>query len=212
MDDLRDRVLPRFIVLEGVDGAGTTTQLRNIEKALARGGLPHWTSSEPTEGPVGRLIRRVLAGEIGARPGTLAHLFAADRYEHLYGPGGIVERTGRGEIVVCDRYVFSSMAYQGIACGPELPLALNAPFPLPELLLFFDVEPTISMDRIGSRGSREIYESLPFQEKVRKAYEETLAGFAATPMRLVRVDARLPPDEVERAVLDGLGELLGVPL
>ncbi|HET7839039.1 MAG TPA: dTMP kinase, partial [Rectinemataceae bacterium] len=150
--------------------------------------------------------------ELGADPGTVAHLFAADRHEHLYGASGIVERLGRGEAVVCDRYIFSSLAYQGVACGPELPLRLNRDFPLPELLLFFDLEPELSMGRIGHRGKREIYEELPFQEKVRKAYHDALRRFESGPMRIVRVDASLPLAEVGDIVLAAVGETLSLPL
>ncbi|HET7838147.1 MAG TPA: dTMP kinase, partial [Rectinemataceae bacterium] len=74
-------ILRRFIVLEGVDGAGTTTQLANIDEALSRAGLPHWKTAEPTARPEGLLIRSILGGELGADPGTVAHLFAADRHE-----------------------------------------------------------------------------------------------------------------------------------
>jgi dTMP kinase len=205
-------ILRRFIVLEGVDGAGTTTQLARIDEALSLAGVAHWKTAEPTGRPEGRLIRSILGGELGADPGTVAHLFAADRHEHLFGSGGIVERLGRGEAVVCDRYVLSSLAYQGVACGWDLPYALNRGFPLPELLIFFDVEPELSMGRIGHRGKREIYEELPFQERVRKAYEDALRHFEGSPMRVLRVDASLPVQEVGALVLDAVGEVLGVSL
>lgn len=205
-------ILRRFIVLEGVDGAGTTTQLTRIDEALAAAGVPHWKTAEPTQRPEGRLIRSILGGEIGASPGTVAHLFAADRNEHLYGSLGIIERLGRGEVVVCDRYIFSSLAYQGVSCGKELPAKLNSGFPLPELLIFFDVEPSLSMGRIGQRGKREIYEELPIQERVREAYGEALAAFEGGPMRIVRVDANLPLEEVNRAVLAAVGGALGLGL
>lgn len=206
------QALRRFIVLEGVDGAGTTTQLKIIESALAAAAVPHWTTAEPTGLPEGALIRRVLGGEIPAAPATVAHLFAADRCEHLYGSSGILERLGRGETVVCDRYVVSSLAYQGVACGLDLPLYLNDRFPLPSLLLYFDVEPSISMSRIGGREHREIYEKLPFQERVRAAYEEALLRYAGSSMKIARIDASLGAPEVSRAVLGALSAEIGVDL
>jgi dTMP kinase len=205
-------VLRRFIVLEGVDGAGTTTQLKAIGSALAAAGVAHWTTAEPTTGPEGALIRKILGGELDAAPSTVAYLFAADRCEHIHGSGGILERLGRGEAVVCDRYVLSSLAYQGTACGLDLPRYLNDRFPLPSLLLYFDIDPALSMSRIGERERREIYELLPFQERVRAAYEEALGIFEGSPMRIVRVDASLPPREVSRIVLDALGSELGLEL
>ncbi|MGA2545691.1 MAG: dTMP kinase [Rectinemataceae bacterium] len=206
------RLLRRFIVLEGGDGAGTTTQLSLIGKALARAGLPHWTTSEPTDRPEGLLIRRILAGELPRDPGTLARLFAADRNEHLKGKGGILERLERGETVVCDRYVLSSLAYQGVACGPELPAELNAGFPLPELLVYFDLAPELSLRRLGERGRLDIFEELPFQEKVRAAYREALAGFASTEMKIVHVDASRSVEEVSRDVIGAIGSSLGLAL
>ncbi len=212
MANANKELLRRFIVLEGVDGAGTTTQLRVLGGALAAAGIPHWTTAEPTVRPEGALIRRILGGELDASPATVAYLFAADRCEHLYGSGGIVERLGRGEAVVSDRYVLSSLAYQGAACGLDLPLYLNDRFPLPSLLIYFDIEPTVSMARIGSRERREIYELLPFQEKVREGYERALALLDGSPTRIVRVDAGLPPAEVSRIVLGAAGEELGTEL
>jgi len=204
--------LRRFIVFEGVDGAGTTTQLREVDAALEAAGVPHWCTAEPSSGPVGSLIRRVLGGEIAAAPATVAHLFAADRCEHLYGSRGIVERLGRGEAVICDRYVLSSLAYQGASCGIDLPLSLNDRFPAPSLLIYFDIDPRLSMARIGARESREIYELLPFQERVRAAYEGALGLVDADRTRLLRVEASLPRDEVSRFVLDAVGAELGVEL
>jgi dTMP kinase len=206
------RLLRRFIVLEGGDGAGTTTQLGRIGKALAREDVPHWTTSEPTDRPEGLLIRRILAGELQRDPGTLARLFAADRNEHLKGKDGILERLERGEAVVCDRYILSSLAYQGVACGPELPSALNAGFPLPELLIYFDLAPELSLGRLGARGRLDIFEELPFQEKVRAAYREALAGFASTGMRIVTVDASRSVEEVSRCVIGAIAASLGLSL
>lgn len=203
-------ILRRFVVLEGTDGTGTTTQLRTIHEALERAEIPHWTTNEPTDGPIGRLIRSILGGELSVEAGTVAHLFAADRHEHLYGAGGIAERLGRGEIVICDRYIFSSLAYQGSSCGLQLPLSLNAAFPLPELLLFFDLEPQLSLKRIEGRGRREIYENLPFQERVRSSYEEAMRVRAPSGMRIARIDASLERARVSAAVLGELERQFGL--
>jgi dTMP kinase len=206
------RLLRRFIVLEGGDGAGTTTQLRLIGEALARAGVPHWTTSEPSDFPEGQLIRRILSGELRRDPGTLARLFAADRNEHLLRPDGILDRLRRGETVVCDRYVPSSLAYQGVACGRELPEELNAAFPLPELIVFFDLPPEQSLGRLGDRERLDIFEELPFQEKVRLAYREALAGFAAAGTAVRSVDASRSVSEVNSDILRAIGDILGLPL
>jgi dTMP kinase len=204
--------LRRFVVLEGGDGTGTTTQLRLIGEALARSQVPHWTTSEPTDRPEGLLIRRILSGELRRDPGTLARLFAADRNEHLRGEGGILERIGRGETVVCDRYVLSSLAYQGVACGPDLPTELNAGFPLPELLIYFDLPPELSLGRLHGRGSLDIFEELTFQEKVGAAYRDALAACASTGMGIVHVDASRSVQEVHIDIIGAIGASLGISL
>ena len=206
------QILSRFIVLEGGDGAGTTTQLRLIGEAFSRAGAAHWITSEPTGNPEGLLIRRILAGELVRDPGTLARLFAADRNEHLRGAGGILERIDREETVVCDRYVLSSLAYQGVACGMGLPMELNSGFPLPELLIYFDLLPEQSLGRLGDRERLDIFEELPFQERVRSAYLEALALFSSSGMRILSVDASRSVAQVSRDILSAIGETLGLSL
>jgi len=212
MEKQEREVLERFIVLEGGDGAGTTTQLRIIDAALEGARVPHWTTFEPTESQEGALIRSILSGSLVRDPGTVARLFSADRNEHVYGKGGILETLKEGKAVVCDRYVLSSLAYQGAACGSDLPWSLNSSFPLPRLLLYFDVPPEQSLDRIRGRENREIYEVLNFQELVREAYARSIERLSSTRMRIVRVDASQPLDRVTRHVLEAIGVELGVAL
>jgi dTMP kinase len=197
-------ILRNFVVLEGIDGSGTSTQMELLKgrftprepaggmtggAAFPGGMRALYATAEPGAGELGRLIRRALKGELPLLPETLARLFAADRGEHLYGPGGIVERAGRGELVVCDRYVPSSLVYQGLECGEELPRSLNSPFPAPELIVFFDLDPRIAAERIRGRKEREIYEHLDFQLKVRDRYLSLLPGFRAQGSAIVRIDA-----------------------
>jgi dTMP kinase len=190
-----------FAVFEGGDGAGTTTQLELLRQRFAESGFPPLhTTSEPTGGAIGALVRKVLKGEITLLPETTARLFAADRNEHLYGPGGIVEHCGRGELVVSDRYILSSLVYQGIACGDDLPASLNASFPIPELLIFFDLESETALKRIASRPGRDIYEYLDFQTRVRSRYKSLLPRYEKAGVRVEWIDASLPPEEVAEQV------------
>lgn len=184
-------IIHNFAVFEGLDGSGTTTQLRLLAERFAGHSPlpPFFETCEPTGGPVGRLIRSVLGGEISLEPAAVAGLFAADRYEHLYGKDGIAGRCARGELVVSDRYLPSSLVYQGITCGEELPRRLNADFPLPELLLFFDLDPQIAQERLNARNGREIYEHLDFQVKVRERYKALLPEYAEAGVRVECVDA-----------------------
>ena len=155
-------ILKNFIVLEGIDGAGTSTQLDLLKNRLS----PEKTvyTAEPTTLSTGRFLRSVLRGDEKLTPETTAFLFAADRQEHVYGSGGIVESCTSGKLVISDRYVFSSLAYQSITCGEELPRKLNQDFPLPEYLFFFGITPQASLKRIEKRDVTEIYEKKDFLE------------------------------------------------
>jgi dTMP kinase len=202
-------ILANFAVFEGGDGSGTTTQLALLEKRFAASpGLPSlYPTCEPTGGPLGKLIRAGLRGELEFLPGTLARLFAADRNEHLYGPGGLVERCARGELVVSDRYIPSSLVYQGLTCGEELPDALNAGLPLPEALLFFDLDGETAQRRMKGRPRRDIYETLEFQLRVRERYQALLPRYEAAGLRVSLIDASEGPEKVAEAVWRALKKM-----
>ncbi|MCL2128288.1 MAG: dTMP kinase, partial [Treponema sp.] len=100
-------ILSNFAVFEGGDGSGTSTQLALLGQKLGGNGGKgpvFYPTFEPTDGPIGLLIRSALKNEAVMRPQTVARLFSADRGEHLYSPGGIIERCRRGELVISDRY------------------------------------------------------------------------------------------------------------
>lgn len=202
-------IIPNFVVFEGGDGSGTSTQMDLLRR---RAGSFLYCTAEPTEGPVGKLIREALGGKLSLGAETLARLFSADRQEHLYGSGGIVEHCGRGDLVVCDRYVLSSLVYQGITCGQaafgeDLPLLLNRDFPGPELLIFFDLDPDIAAKRLETRAEKEIYEYRDFQVSVRQRYRELLPRYAGEGVRTVTIDASQSPEKVGEAVWNELQKL-----
>jgi dTMP kinase len=185
-------ILRNFAVFEGGDGSGTSTQLGLLGQRFAGYSAPgpvFYSTAEPTGGPIGRLIRSALKNETVLRPDSLARLFSADRGEHLYAADGIVSRCNRGELVISDRYVLSSLVYQGIECGEELPRSLNAPFPAPELLLFFDIDPQLALERLNSRPSLEIFEHLEFQKKVRDHYHSLLGEYQSAGVTVKIIDA-----------------------
>lgn len=193
-------VLDKFIVLEGIDGSGTTTQLKLLEQRFASAGISFWITCEPTTGPVGQLIRSVLGGEIDVLATTLAHLFVADRNEHVYHrQNGIAARVSRGEIVVCDRYLFSSLAYQSVECGFDYVYALNGAFPLPSDVVFLEVPVEEGDRRSAARGSREIFEHTEFQRKVIDTYERTF-GIYNKKIRIHRIDGTLPPASINEKI------------
>lgn len=193
------KILPNFIVLEGIDGAGTTTQLNNLEGALKEKGIPHYPTFEPTDGITGRTLRTILKGDHPVLPKTIAYLFAADRNEHLYSENGVAAKA-KDHVVICDRYLFSSMAYQSIQCGFDLVNSLNAPFPLPEHLFFLEVPVAVGQERLKGRENREIYETNHFQEKVRDSYHKVLDYFEGSAMQIHRIDGTLPPEEITKKI------------
>ena len=184
-------ILSNFVVLEGLDGSGTTTQLNTLEAFFQI-----YKTFEPTDGIIGKIIRRTLRREIEINAETLAFLFAADRNEHLYAPGGIAERCKRGELVVSDRYIPSSYVYQGLSCGRELPMQLNKNFPWPELLIFFDVDAETAEKRLAGRSGREIFEYLDFQKRARDLYLEVINELSGSGINIEVIDASLSEEEV----------------
>jgi len=189
-------ILRNFVVLEGIDGAGTTTQLKRAEAACKRAGIPCHVTCEPTEMETGRLIRKVLSGEVTVDPGTLARLFVADRYEHVYGKSGIISHLGRGELVVTDRYLFSSLAYQSVECGYDPVYRLNEEFPLPQLLVFLDVPVEVGDLRASGRKVREIFEISGFQREVRRMYTKAVESHANLGMEILSIDGTESEDAV----------------
>ena len=187
-------ILKNFVVFEGLDGTGTTSQIRLLQEAFASRGQKDTVcfTCEPTDGSIGKLIREALSGAAGFDAQTIAYLFGADRCEHIYGKEGILAQLKAGKAVFSDRYLFSSLAYQGLAAGKKLAQTINAPFPLPEYLFFFDLPAKTAMERIEKRNiPREIYEKEAFQKKVADEYQTIFRYYAETvpDMRIIRIDA-----------------------
>ena len=199
-------ILKNFWVLEGLDGAGTTTQLKNLEAYMNGKGLPVFRTAEPTIYETGKFIRRVLSGEVKVPQSTVAYLFAADRDNHLNNPEyGIKAHLAKGETVISDRYFFSSFAYQSIGFDPDAVMMLNSLFPYPELVLYVDTPVEDCISRIDSRGTdKEIYEKLDYQRLVHANYE---SFFSRLPegCRLIRVDGTLTREEIFEILVKEIG-------
>ena len=199
-------ILRNFWVLEGLDGAGTTTQLKNLEAYMNGKGLPVFRTAEPTIYETGKFIRRVLSGEVKVPQSTVAYLFAADRDNHLNNPEyGVKAHLAKGETVISDRYFFSSFAYQSIGFDPDAVMMLNSRFPYPELVLYVDTPVEDCISRIDSRGTdKEIYEKLDYQRLVHENYE---SFFSRLPegCRLIRVDGTLTREEIFYILIKEIG-------
>jgi len=195
--------LSRLIVLEGIDGAGTTTQARLLTDRIRASGHRVWSTSEPTSSDIGRLLRSVLAGTTPASPVTEAYLFAADRWEHVFGRDGIVEHHEAGEIVVCDRYKYSSLVYQTIRSDPRIVRQLNARFPDPGCVVFVDLDTAVGAERLARRVNRDIYEGIEYQDIARTNYLSTMEEAART-TPLITVSGSDPESEVHRKIWEAL--------
>jgi len=202
----------RLIVLEGLDGAGTTTQARNLIDALtARGRKAHLTR-EPSDGPVGRLLRALLAGEheipgAALDQATFGLLFAADRMDHLQRE--VEPALAAGAIVVSDRWYHSSLAYQGTGADRAWIRVLNQRARVPDLTVFLRVRAEVAAARRVAAGrAQELFEDLPMQQRVAAGYEAVLADLGAGGERIALLDGESTPDEVAAAIATAVDGVL----
>jgi dTMP kinase len=196
-----------FVTFEGVDGSGKTTQVALLRATLEAEGRTVVATREPGGTPVGERVRDILLGDLDMSAWAEAALFAAARAE-------LVERViapelGRGADVVSDRYIDSSLAYQGIArgLGVERVLELNLQATrglLPDRTFLLLLDPERAGKRLGARQDRIEQEGDDFRAKVDEAYRALAEMF---PRRVIPVDARLEPDEIARFVREQLRDL-----
>ena len=192
--------LGRMIVLEGIDGAGTTTQLHRLGDWLSEQGQNTHLTWEPTDGLIGSQIRSLLRGTTGpVEPNVMALLFAADRLDHL--AVEVEPRLKAGIHVLCDRYVGSSLAYQGMASDIDWVRQINSRARTPDLTIYLDVRPGVAMERIEVRDGerRELFEKRDLLEKIGAAYNSLYSVGGTPPRGVIVVDGEASPDEVFEA-------------
>ena len=209
----------RFIVLEGVDGAGTTTHTKLLAKALTKQGLLVRATCEPSDGPVGALIRQVLTRRVVASSvadastldwDTMGLLFAADRLDHLRSE--VVPALRSGVSVISDRYTLSSLAYQSLTAvdagrqqgeALEWLRILNHRAIDPDLTVVLSVRAEVAAERRASRsGSSELFEVPALQQRLVEFYDQSPEHFGEE--RICVVDANRSVDEVHRSVFDAV--------
>ncbi len=208
-----------FIVIEGIDGSGKSEQFQRLTKRLKKRGYKLVTTREPTKVyPVGRLIEKVLREEEQVSEEALALLFAADRADHT--ERKIKPALEEGAVVVSDRYVHSSLAYQSRGMGKALDLdwikKINRYALEPDAVIFLDISPEVGQTRLSNGQVRikdhSYFENISQQERIRTVYLEVLnlndsplgsekiVVSQADGSRVYRVDGALPVDEVEKVV------------
>ncbi|MCL2218152.1 MAG: dTMP kinase [Defluviitaleaceae bacterium] len=165
---------PQFIVLEGLDGSGKSTQAKRLAGRLYDLNIPRFYARQPSTNAVGQLARMATKGDFPLENEAIALLFAADRHQHYYEK--IAPELERGNYVICDRYYYSNMAYQGTdAAAMERVIAYNqavmtASAKRPDIVFFLDVPPKECMRRLSQRSDISIYETLPRLEQMRERY------------------------------------------
>ncbi len=190
----------KFIIIEGLDGSGKTTQIKLLESYLKGRGRRVFVTAEPTSSEAGKTLREALAGTVKKTPCEMAALFVLDRIGHNSDPvSGINKMLSDGYDVICDRYYYSSLAYQGSETDFDWVMSMNVKCPeirRPDLCVFLDLAPDKCLDRIASgRTTTEIYEKKEKLEKFRIKYMEI---FKKLKDNVVVVDAS---DSVENTAL-----------
>lgn len=158
-----------FVDIEGLDGSGASTQVGLVDRELKKTGQKAHLTKEPTNGPIGKLIRQAIKGKISLPADSLQLLFAADRGEHL--SKEIVPRLEKGEVVITDRYAWSSIAFGSIGLNKEWLFSLNKDFIFPDLTVFIDVDPSVCLERIMKDKSHTGVELFEEEEKLMNVWE-----------------------------------------
>jgi dTMP kinase len=199
----------RFVVLEGIDGAGTTTHVGRLAERLRSMRVPVRATREPSDGPIGTHVRQVLTGRVvvpgGRAPGwaTMALLFAADRMDHV--ESEIEPFVAEGGVVISDRYDASSLAYQSVSSGADSKEAvewirsLNRYVRRPDLTIVLDLSPETASERRQHRGEpAQLYEQNEVQRALAAFYKDLAKHMPKD--RVIVIDASGSVEEVHARV------------
>ena len=191
----------RLIVIEGLDGAGTTTQVKRLVEYLRTEGRTAHATREPSDGPVGKLIREMLTGGHALTggeklsQGTFGLLFAADRLDHMQRE--VEPQIKEGALVISDRWYHSSLAYQGTGADRDWIAMLNGRARKPELTIFLQVRPEVAAERrAAAKRTQELFEDLRMQQEVDAGYKATIAELRAQGERIEILDGEQTEDQV----------------
>lgn len=201
-----------FIALEGIDGSGKSTQTKLLTEKLTGQGHRVYSTFEPTDNQIGKMIRSIFRGEVNADHRVIAGLFVADRLDHLLNEDyGIVKKLAEGYTVICDRYCFSSYAYQGAHMDMDWVIQANsmsAQILRPDVNIFIDVSPEVSMQRLQtSRDNIEIYETLDNLKLVRAKYGEAFEKLKSFE-KVIMVNGDRTPDLIAGDIWNKVASML----
>jgi dTMP kinase len=193
-----------FIALEGIDGSGKSTQTKLLTEQLSNRGHKVYSTFEPTNNQIGKMLRDILKGNAKADHRIIAGLFVADRLDHLLNEEyGIVKKLEEGYTVITDRYLFSSYAYQGAHMNIDWVIQANAmaaEILRPDVNIFIDVSPEVSMHRVHTnRENVELFETLDSLKLVRSKYMEAFEKLGSVE-NIYSVDGNRSPDLIAQDI------------
>jgi dTMP kinase len=205
---VKEKKRGRFVVFEGLDCSGSSTQANLLYERLISVGRRAWLTSEPSSGPFGQLIRLFFSGRVVLPPDReirdqqFAFAFAADRFDHLHNPtNGVIKHLSEGVDVICTRYVLSSMAYNVETLKEEeVVRRLNDGFPEPDFLIYLDCPVELSLKRMdAARATRDTYENVTKLTAVYENYHRAVHEYSG---RKLLVDASLSREHIADLVFD----------
>lgn len=204
----------KLIALEGIDGSGKTTQAQKLVAKLQNNGIEAVYTKEPTDGEIGKLIRRILVGEKKFEPASFQYLFSADRVEHQE---EILELLKKGKTVVSDRYYWSSVPYGATDRGIDFKknqdesnillacysiLSLYHQFIVPDKTVYLNVDPVTALDRLEkAHHVPDIYDELEKLERIAAGYDWLIKKF---PEEFVIIDGAKPVEEVTNEIIQSV--------
>jgi len=190
-----------LIVIEGIDGSGSTTQSHKLTEWLGRVGVPAEFTSEPSSGPIGATLRHHLGRHLDlGGPEAEALAFAADRMDHV--ASAILPALGSGTTIVSDRYYLSSLAYQALRCDLAWLRQINAFAVRPDLTIFLSVPAEVGMARFSGRATRERFEEDRDElARVAARYEAAIAALREDGETVRVVDGTRTADEIHAAIV-----------
>lgn len=207
--------MSKFIVVEGLDGTGKTTQIKILADYIKQKGKEVEITAEPTAHPTGKLIRRILSGEVKSTPWALASLFLSDRIIHNTDPeDGIEKMLADGKTVISDRYYYSTFSYQGHET--DLDWAMNMHFSCPQvrrpdLVLFLTMAPEKCIARIKANRpdeAIEIYENTESLTKISRQFD-TVFSILKDRENIVYIDADGTVEEVSERLFSAYDRYCG---
>ncbi len=201
----------RFIVVEGLDGSGKSTQIKMLKEYLESKGEKVYMTAEPSEGRIGKTLREMLSEDIPTDMYFQAGMFLADRIDHCTNPeNGIKKMLEEGYTVISDRYYYSTFAYQGTKSDMDYIMKINLDCPAilrPDVCIFLDLNPEICKGRIDTnRGKTEMYEkNIEVMKSIRKNFLDVLDSLKDREnIKIINAEGSI--EDIQKAIREAVEE------